>query len=221
MAALVPEGAINQLAESQYAEFLSRSNVLPSNRELHRQLQQIVTWLLDKNPQIPNAGWQARVIDDPRTVNAWCMPGMKMALFTGLIRRMDGDMGLVAAVMAHEISHAAKKHSYRHMREQLVLAGFSTYALGKAKTTAGAIATSLGTKTLSTLAMADASRDHEDEADAYALLILRNAGYDPRLMIQALARLQSPGSQSEAGLWDSHPAIPERIAHLEALLARM
>lgn len=201
LATFVPDSLIDELASSQYDAFMREHPPLSPREDLHRQLVTIVDWLAKHNPSL--RGFSERhieVIDDVSTVNAWCMPGMKMAVFTGLLERLNYDSGLVAAVLAHEMAHAELGHGYSQVRTALLGNAAFTAVLGQTRTTVQTITTALGGHALSTLTMAYVSRDDEDEADERAIHILRAAGYDPSLLATALLRLDRSQGTATTGL---------------------
>ncbi|NQW63966.1 MAG: M48 family metallopeptidase [Deltaproteobacteria bacterium] len=148
-------------------------------------------------------------------VNAFALPGGRMALLTGLLKRAD-NADMVAAVIAHEISHVTKRHGLRHMVRSLGVVAGLQLLLGDVSGVAAVLAQG------ATLAViTNYSRDHESEADAVGMQMLAKAGFDPAAMPAFFEKLKSlDASEMPKGLeWIStHPDHDSRIAALRALL---
>lgn len=222
LATFVPDSLIDAFARDNYDEFIAKNRVVPENQALHDEMQKIVGWLLKHNPDIRGfEGWRLRVVHDPKTVNAWCMPGMQMAVFTGLLEHLGWDVELVAAVIAHEIAHAELGHGHSQIRQQLLANSAFTAVLGQTRTTKQTIAVALGGNALKSLTGAYFSREDEDEADERAVRILHAAGYDPNLLITALTKLDRGQGAASTGLWHSHPATRERLENIRRHISRL
>ena len=165
-------------------------------------------------PEEREYAFKITVVENPQ-VNAFALPGGRMALLSGLLKRAD-SADMVAAVLAHEISHVTGRHGLRHMARSLgVIAGLQLL-LGDVS---GIIAILAQGATLAVIT--NYSRDHESEADAAGLKLLAKAGFDPAAMPAFFAKLKSlDSSEIPKGLeWIStHPDHDSRIAALQALL---
>jgi predicted Zn-dependent protease len=155
--------------------------------------------------------WEVAVIDDDATLNAFALPGGKIAIYTGLFRVTENDAGL-AAIIGHEIVHALARHSAERMSQsivaELVLAG------SQAAGTSAEVMQALGLGAQIGLIL-PFGRAHESEADYIGLLLAAQAGYDPREAVRVWERMsQEAGSQPPEFL-STHPSHGTRIAQLE------
>jgi predicted Zn-dependent protease len=161
--------------------------------------------------------WEVNVITSPE-VNAWCMPGGKIAVYTGIIEKLQITDDELAAVMGHEMSHALREHS-RERASQQVAAGAGTTLAGIVADIflpgSGQLATQgagLGTQVGVLLPY---SRVHETEADRMGVELAARAGYDPRAAIalwQKMAKLS--GGSAPPQLLSTHPSNEARIRDL-------
>ena len=164
--------------------------------------------------------WEFSVIDDDETINAWCMPGGKVAVYTGILPITQNEDGL-AVVMAHEIAHAVARHGNERMTQTLLLE-LGEVALSKAmqdrpqrtqdifRQSYGA-ASSLGV-------LLPYSRMHESEADRIGLTLMAMAGYDPRAAIPFWERMNKAGSGRVPQFLSTHPAPQSRIQNIQYYL---
>ena len=167
--------------------------------------------------------YEFHVLNDS-TPNAWALPGGKIAINRGLLVELQSEAEL-AAVMAHEIVHAAARHSAQSMERNMFLQGALVAAGVALGDTGYRDIGMLGANIGGQLVQQKYSRDAETEADAYGMRYMRRAGYDPAAAVglqQTFVRL-AEGKQSNwlAGLFASHPPSPERVAANRALLAQM
>jgi predicted Zn-dependent protease len=166
--------------------------------------------------------WSVKVIDDPETVNAWCMAGGKMAIYTGLINKLKATDDEIAQVMGHEISHALANHTAERMSmalaTQLGLSGVAV-AAGDNKYK-GAILTgsSLAAATAITLPN---SRTSESEADRMGIELAAKAGYDPRSAATLWEKMAKVGGAGPPQFLSTHPSPANRQQTLRALAQQM
>lgn len=169
--------------------------------------------------------WEFTLIQDDATVNAWCLPGGKIAIYTGLLKAADNEARL-AAVVGHEAAHAIARHGGERMSQQMtaqiILQGtaaglsFSSMNPGLQQTTLAALG--LGTQVGVLLPF---SRSQESEADEIGLYIAADAGYDPREAIQLWKNMGALSGGSAPPEWlSTHPADTTRIKRLEALMPK-
>jgi predicted Zn-dependent protease len=161
--------------------------------------------------------WEFNLIDDPKTVNAWCMPGGKVAFYTGIMPLCQDETG-VAVVMGHEVAHAIANHGRERMSEGMVAQlGLNTLsaALGQHPTATKQLmlqAVGVGTQ----IGMLKFSRQHESEADRIGLVFMAMAGYDPNKAIEFWQRMESQQNGSAPPEWlSTHPSHSTRIADLK------
>lgn len=167
-------------------------------------------------PSTAGWAWETHVIDDPN-VNAWCMPGGKMAVYTGLIDRLAPSDDELAQVIGHEISHALLQHG----REQMSRAVATNVALQ-----AGSIATGVNLTGLETVAMVALelpnSRGAELEADRVGVELAAKAGYDPQAAVTLWQKMSQLSGGARMPQWlSTHPSDEARIAQLRALVPQM
>ena len=159
--------------------------------------------------------WEFNLIES-ETVNAWCMPGGKVAFYTGIMPICQDETG-VAVVMGHEIAHAIANHGRERMSEQLAangLLGGLSAAVGQNPTLAQEVllqSAGIGTQ----LGMLAYSRTHESEADEIGLIFMAMAGYDPREAPEFWKRMDRGGELPPEFL-STHPHPATRIKDLEA-----
>ena len=189
---MLPESTLMSMSLTSYRDFLKTHNsVSNANTQMVTQVGQriakAVTGYLRKHHQtkrIKNFKWEFNVVND-KTVNAWCMPGGKVVVYTGLLPVTKDETGM-AVVLGHEISHAIARHGNERMSQQLLVAaggmGLAVAMSQKPKETQDIFLMSYGVgSALGTLAY---SRKHEAEADHMGLVFMSLAGYNPDKAIE-------------------------------------
>ncbi len=166
-----------------------------------------------------NYDWEFRLIQDP-SINAWCMPGGKVAVFTGLLPVTKNEAAL-AAVIGHEIGHAIAHHSAERISQMLlaqaggVAVGAAT--AGKSETTQAIMNQIYGVG--GQLTLLKYSRNQESEADRLGLIFMAMAGYDPNETIpfwQRMSQAKEGGAPPE--FLSTHPSDASRIKNIEKLM---
>ena len=163
--------------------------------------------------------WSVKVIDDPETVNAWCMAGGKMAIYSGLVNKLAATDDEIAQVMAHEISHALANHS----AEKMSMAMANNLALGVLQST------SYGTPDNTALAAVAAqlaitlpnSRTSESEADRIGIELAARAGYDPNAAVTLWQKMAKVSGSGGLEFLSTHPAPGNREQALKNLIPQM
>ena len=162
--------------------------------------------------------WEFNLIDDPKTVNAWCMPGGKVAFYTGIMPICQNEAG-VATVMGHEVAHAIANHGRERMSQGMIangLLGTFGAALGQNPSLTKQLlfqAVGVGTQ----VGMLKFSRQHESEADHIGLIFMAMAGYDPNEAVSFWQRMQSmSGGGEPPEFLSTHPAHATRVSDLQA-----
>lgn len=147
--------------------------------------------------------WEVRIIQDDKTLNAFCTPGGYIFVYTGLIKYLDTEDQL-AGVMGHEIAHADRQHSARQMEKQYGVALLVEIALGKAK--------SEDLKNIANgLAGLRFSRDHEYEADAYSVEYLAGTQYRCNGAADFFVKIGQSGGQQPPEFMSTHPNPGNRV----------
>lgn len=221
-------------AFQQYGDFLKNNKVITGTPEAKRvenvgvkiknAAQKYLT-SLGMSEHLKDYRWEYKLVDD-KAVNAWCMPGGKIVIYTGILPITKNDAGL-ATVMGHEVSHALADHGAQRMSAaQLQQLG----AVGVAVATGNqsedkqkmwqqyyGIGSQVGV-------MLPFSRSHETEADKIGLIIMTIAGYNPDEAVTFWSRMYtSSEGQKPPEILSTHPSDATRIANLKALIpeARM
>ena len=158
---------------------------------------------------------------DDKAVNAWCMPGGKIVVYTGILPVTKDDAGL-ATVMGHEVSHALANHGQQRMSagllQQLGGAGVAVATGGKSAETQQMAMTAYGAAT-EIGGMLPFSRKHETEADRIGLILMAIAGYDPEQSVVFWQRMSAASNgQKPPEFMSTHPSDATRIANLTALI---
>jgi predicted Zn-dependent protease len=167
--------------------------------------------------EIENYKWEFNLIEDDKTINAWCMPGGKVAVYTGILPVTSNENGL-AVVMGHEIAHAIARHGNERMSQSLVasMGGMALAVALKEKpgTTRQLYMAAFGVGA-SVGFLLPYSRVHESEADRIGLTLMARAGYDPRGAIPFWERMNKKGGTRPPEFLSTHPAPASRIADLK------
>jgi predicted Zn-dependent protease len=188
-------------------------------KDVGRKIQKAVEQYMAQNNasgDLQGFAWEFNLIDDPKTVNAWCMPGGKVAFYTGIMPICQDESG-VAVVMGHEVAHAIANHGRERMSQAMVangLLGTFGAALAENPTMAKQIllqAAGVGTQ----VGMLKFSRQHESEADRIGLVFMAMAGYDPHEAPKFWERMVAGSGGGEPPEWlSTHPSHSTRIEDL-------
>ena len=228
---LFPESELQTMAASQYQQFLSTNKVVTSssNRDLDmvRRVGQRITravtdYYTSKGiaKQLDGYKWEYNLVDD-KTVNAWCMPGGKIVVYTGLLPISQNEAAL-AFIMGHEVSHAIFQHGNERISQQLgaeaVGLGLQVAVSNKPQETQNLFNAAYGVG--ATLAvLLPFSRKHELEADHYGLIWTAMAGYNPRESIPLWQRMENTAAgQKPPEFLSTHPSEGRRIDQLEKFM---
>jgi metalloendopeptidase OMA1, mitochondrial len=215
-----------QMGDQAYGEILSGESTVGSGAQYNqvmRVTQNLVNAAHEVSPQLAGLfEWQVTLIDSPGTVNAFCLPGGKMAVYTGILPVAQSDAGL-AVVMGHEIAHALERHGTSAVSKQMVLQYGSVIVAGAILGGEGtddqlAEMAILAATTLTTLSF---GRDAEYEADQVGLEIMARAGYDPREAVGFWQRMDSLGSAGGPEWLSTHPSNANRIRQIQESLPRV
>jgi predicted Zn-dependent protease len=227
---IVPASEMNSLAITSYKETLSASKLSTSAEQTAmikrvgaRISKAVEQYMAEKNMSSAISGfqWEFNLIDDPNTVNAWCMPGGKVAFYTGILPVCRNDAG-VAVVMGHEIAHAVANHSGERMSQELVVQMGSTAlstALSQKPEQTQQLALSVYGVGSQVLGILPYSRLHESEADKMGLVFMAMAGYDPNEAPEFWERMKAAsGGSKTLQFLSTHPSDSKRINDLQAAM---
>jgi predicted Zn-dependent protease len=156
--------------------------------------------------------WEAHVISLDE-VNAWCMPHGKMAIYTGLITKLQATDDELAAVMGHEIAHALREHSREQMSQQAILQ--TGIGLGGALLGIGDMGQSLAGMVANVTLELPKSRTAETEADQIGVELAARAGYNPQAAISLWQKMEKLGGSQPPKWLSTHPPHADRIANLQ------
>ena len=218
----------NQLFPSsfaQYQEFLNENTVVTGTAEAamvtrvgERLAEAAEKWLTSEGNAhyLDDYAWEYKLVAD-NTVNAWCMPGGKIVVYTGILPVTQTEEGL-AVVLGHEISHALLNHGQQRMSAGLLQqlgalglqVGLGVAGVSENTQSLAMAAYGIGTELGGTLPF---SRSHESEAEHYGLLLMSIAGYNPEAAVPFWERMSAMGSSGPEFL-STHPANSTRIRQL-------
>jgi len=223
--ALIPDSQILPMSFSTYDQVLKESKLSTNQKQVNMvksvgsRIQVAVEDFMAQNnmsDELKGYEWEFNLIEED-VMNAWCMPGGKVAFYTGIMPVCQGEAG-VAVVMGHEVAHAVANHGGERMSQGLVqqLGGVALAVALSEKPqetqelfyTAYAIGTTYG-------AMLPYSRLHESEADKLGLIFMAMAGYDPHEAPKFWQRMKAQSEGGQPPEWMStHPAHDTRIQNL-------
>ena len=173
-------------------------------------------------PASRNWDWSVRVIDEPETVNAWCMAGGKMAVYTGLLNKVKPTDDELAQVMAHEVSHALANHTAEKMSMAMATQmGLMGVAVATQDSAYSGLAMSGGAMAAAMAITLPNSRTAETEADVIGIELAARAGYDPKAAVTLWEKMARVGGSSQPEFLSTHPSPGNRQAKLSALADKM
>lgn len=185
------------------------------NARVKRITDRLITHAQAMYPPSREWKWSVAVLDEP-TINAWCMPGGKMAIYTGIINKLALTDDEIAQIMGHEISHALLGHGRERMSRALATQG--SLVLGSV--VAGTDLTGLAPVADIALNLPN-SRAGESEADRYGIELAARAGYDPRAAVKLWEKMAAASKGSPPKFLSTHPSPSDRIQALNALVPQM
>ena len=169
-------------------------------------------------PDAPRWAWETNVITS-KEINAWCMPGGKMAVYTGLIDRLHVTDDELAAVMGHEIAHALREHG-RERASQAMAQAMVISVLGAAVGASGSSMQLAQIITDVTINLPN-SREDEQEADRIGVELAARAGYDPRAAVTLWQKMARASGSGPPQFLSTHPSPENRIRDLQVYAARV
>ena len=226
---LVPESSLVSMADDQYREVLTKEKLSTDRaqtvrlRRVGRGIADSAGRFLDENgmsDRKKSYNWEFNLIDKPDTINAWAMPGGKVAFYSGIMPLCRDETG-VAVVMGHEAAHVLAGHGAERMSQQLLVAlgavGLAVALKDEPVMTQQIFLTVFGVGA-SLGYVLPYSRLHETEADQIGLKLMARAGYDPRAAVSFWTRMAEQGGDRPPEFLSTHPAPESRIAALKSYM---
>lgn len=223
--AVVSNDEIQPLVNEEYKKAVSAEKNLTATangqavvRVGQKMAKAVEAYLVSEGYQdlVDDFAWEFNLLESDQ-INAWCMPGGKVAFYTGILPITKDEAG-IAVVMGHEIAHAVASHARERMSNGMMLnMGMSavSVAMGQNPTmTQQILLQSVGMG--SELGMLSFSRKHELEADEMGLIFMAMAGYDPRVAPVFWERMAAAGGQAPPEFLSTHPGPDRRIEKLNA-----
>ena len=226
---IVPESLAVSESAAAYAQMMGqlgqKKQIEGDSARAHKVrdiTDRLVAQAIKLRPDSAAWNWEVQVINDPKTVNAFCMAGGKMAIYSGMWDKLSATDEEIAMVMGHEISHALAGHTQERMSVAMtssVVAQAAAIALSSSESTRGLAMT--GTQLAAVYAVQlPNSRTSESEADAIGLEIAARAGYDPKSAVTLWDKMGKLGGSPPEFL-STHPSPENRAAHLKELGAKV
>lgn len=179
----------------------------------------LVSVAVSEFPESADWKWSVAIVDDADTVNAWCMAGGRMAVYTGLFDQLDLTDDEFAQIMGHEISHALANHTAERMSRAMATAA-GVAVIGAASDNSGAAMA--GAAVIANVALTlPNSREAENEADVMGMVLATQAGYDPEAAVTLWQKMGDLSDERPAEFLSTHPAPENRQAALNAMIPRM
>ena len=226
---LIPGSSMLSMSLQQYDQFI-KEHKLSSNQEQAQMVKRVganIQGAVERyfagtglNGYLNDYKWEFNLVED-KQVNAWCMPGGKVVVYTGILPVANGEAGL-AVVMGHEIAHAIAEHGNERMSQGLI-AQLGGVALSTALATKSAATQQLWMTAYGVGAQYGAilpySRLQESEADHLGLVFMAMAGYDPHAAVTFWERMASQkGGQAPPEFLSTHPSDATRINEIKRLI---
>lgn len=225
---LLPESELIAMSITSYEQFLSESNLSQNQRQVEMvnrvgdKIAKAVIMYMDQNglgDRVKNYNWEFNLVDED-VPNAWCMPGGKVVVYTGILP-ITQDEGGLAVVMGHEIAHAIARHGNERMSQALLIeTGSLALAAAvdeKPEETKALFMMAYGIGTSVGVSL-PYSRAHETEADKLGLIFMALAGYDPNQAVGFWERMSAAGGQKPPEFLSTHPSDQTRINDLKAFM---
>jgi Zn-dependent protease with chaperone function len=222
---LVPAETLETSARQQYTQVLADARAKgalapdghPQLQRLHTIAQKLIPHTAAWNSRSRDWKWQVNLIGS-KQINAWCMPGGKIAFYTGILDQLKLNDDEVAMIMGHEMAHALREHARERLaKSQATSIGLSIASQLLGLGSLGDVAANLGTQLL-TLKY---SRDDETESDLVGLEIAARGGYRPEASVSLWQKMQAASGNGSPSFLSTHPSGANRIQELEANLPKV
>lgn len=226
---LLSEKQVEGMAAQSYVQTLKEADakkVLNTDLRQTERVRAIANRLIPQTavfrPDAVNWKWEVNV-QESKELNAYCMPGGKIMVYTGLIQKLNATDDELAAVMGHEISHALREHGRERMSQayaqQIGLIGLAAVVGAKTKNQNAAAATvEVGSMVAALALTLPNSREGEREADRMGLELAARAGYDPHAAVSLWQKMGAQGGAKPPEWMSTHPSGESRIQDLQRLI---
>jgi predicted Zn-dependent protease len=222
---LVPAEGVERSAGQQYARLLQQAadqgalgaKDHPQVRRLRAIAQRIIPFTIPWNPRAKDWRWEVNLIGN-KQINAFCMPGGKIAFYSGILAQLKLTDDEVAMVMGHEIAHALREHARERMAKNAATgigAGLLGQVLGLGQV--GQTVTNYGAQLLTL----EFSRSDESEADLVGMELAARAGYNPRAGVTLWQKMGAASKGAPPQWLSTHPSGSSRIADIEKNLPKV
>lgn len=227
---LIPDAQITQLSLTEYRDFLSKAKIVPATdantqmvKGVGQKISSAVTRFLAQNKmsdRVKGYNWEFNLVDD-KSINAFCMPGGKVVVFTGLLP-VTRDENALAFVMGHEVAHAVARHGNERVSQGLVaqLGGVALdVALAQKNQQTRALVQQAYGMGVTVGGILPFSRLHESEADKLGMVFMAMAGYDPSKSSELWSRMSAAsGGGKPPEFLSTHPSDAKRQADMRKFL---
>lgn len=222
----IPQGELLTLSDQSYKQVLSQSQ-LSSDAAAKQQVVEVgqkiasaaESFMKDNGmeKELKNYKWEFNLVQDDKTVNAFCMPGGKIVVYTGILP-VTQDVNGLATVMSHEVAHAIANHGGERMSQELVVQaggiGLSQLIKSKPEQARNILMQVYGAGSKVGVLL-PYSRSHESEADHIGIILMARAGYDPKHAAGFWKRMSQLSSGAPPEILSTHPATARRVADIE------
>ena len=219
------DSAIVASREAYLAEVgkLKKEGKISTDKALTQRIQRITNRLITQakimRPSTDQWEWSVVVIDDPDTVNAWCMAGGRMAIYTGLIDKMHPTDDELAQIMGHEIAHALSNHTAEQMSIALATQlGIMTAGIASERPAVAMTGTAMAAALAIQLPN---SRTAESEADRIGIELAAKAGFNPKAAVTVWEKMNQLNEKRPPQFLSTHPDPANRMKELAKLEAEM
>jgi len=225
MRQLVPAETLENAATQQYQELLQKAKAQgaladagnPQLQRLRGIAQRLIPYAAQWNPRAGQWRWEVNLIGS-KQINAFCMPGGKIAFYTGIIDQLKLTDDEIAMIMGHEMAHALREHSREQLaKNQATSIGISLGAQLLGLGDIGNAAARLGGQLLSL----KFSRNDESDADLVGLELAARAGFNPQAAVSLWRKMGQATGEGGIGFLSTHPTGPDRIRQLEGNVPRV
>jgi predicted Zn-dependent protease len=224
-AKLVPAGEVEKAAAQQYQKMLQEAaaqNALlpadhPQTLRLRQIAQKIIPFSYEWNPRAKGWKWEVNILSS-KQINAFCMPGGKIAFYTGILEQLKLTDDEVAMIMGHEVAHALREHARERMGKNAAT-NIGANVLGSLLGVGSGGAQLLGMG--AQLVTLKFGREDESEADLVGMELAARAGYNPRAGVSLWQKMSAASKGAPPQFLSTHPSGPSRIKDIEANLPKV